>query len=494
MLHAHVHPLGRAQRLQDGGAGPAARRRSRHQERDHQHRGRVGLRLAARRGGRPPAGAHLALRRERAPAHLVRQRLRLPGHRRDHQDRDRREGPAHRHHALGRRRRPARQQDRVGRARHAPPDRHRRALATASGRSTRTSRPRCASCAPSCSSWKQKKQEEKMGNIHAQKKAIEWGSQIRSYVLAPYRLVTDHRTEIKVGNVDAVLDGDLDQFMVAMLLELAGDPSLGLRRHLRRLLPNRATMGSKPVTKVVTMRTAVDCFRKPQGIQAVGLWVPVGNPWRNMADERELIAEREKKVAGNPRARRQPLRQRIHADATPRPRCSPSSRAPQPPPDGAAGRRARLRRCCRTSTSRSPAASSPSAAFGKAAFVKILRPQPARSRSGSARTWSATPPFALWKQARARRLHRGGRRAPTITQDRRADHPRRERRHPDQGDAPAAREVARPVGRRDPLPPALRRPGRQPRGARGVPQALGDRAPASAASSTRAGSSRSRRR
>ncbi len=71
----------------------------------------------------------------------------------------------------------------------------------------------------------QKKQEEKMGNIHAQKKAIEWGSQIRSYVLAPYRLVTDHRTGMKVGNVDAVLDGDLDQFMVARLLELAGDPT-----------------------------------------------------------------------------------------------------------------------------------------------------------------------------------------------------------------------------------------------------------------------------
>ena len=71
----------------------------------------------------------------------------------------------------------------------------------------------------------QKKQEEKMGNIHAQKKAIEWGSQIRSYVLAPYRLVTDHRTGLKVGNVDAVLDGDIDQFMVARLLELAGDPT-----------------------------------------------------------------------------------------------------------------------------------------------------------------------------------------------------------------------------------------------------------------------------
>jgi peptide chain release factor 2 len=75
----------------------------------------------------------------------------------------------------------------------------------------------------------QKKQEEKMGNIHAQKKAIEWGSQIRSYVLAPYRLVTDHRTGLKVGNVDSVLDGDLDQFMVAMLLELAGDPTAASR-------------------------------------------------------------------------------------------------------------------------------------------------------------------------------------------------------------------------------------------------------------------------
>jgi peptide chain release factor 2 len=71
----------------------------------------------------------------------------------------------------------------------------------------------------------EKKQEEKMGGLHAQKKAIEWGNQIRSYVLAPYRLVSDHRTGLKVGNVDAVLDGDLDQFMVAMLLVLAGDPS-----------------------------------------------------------------------------------------------------------------------------------------------------------------------------------------------------------------------------------------------------------------------------
>jgi peptide chain release factor 2 len=71
----------------------------------------------------------------------------------------------------------------------------------------------------------QKKQDEKMGNIHAQKKAIEWGSQIRSYVLAPYRMVSDHRTGIKDSDVDGALDGDLDRFMVARLLQLAGDPS-----------------------------------------------------------------------------------------------------------------------------------------------------------------------------------------------------------------------------------------------------------------------------
>jgi peptide chain release factor 2 len=63
-----------------------------------------------------------------------------------------------------------------------------------------------------------KKREAEMQDLNAQKNAIEWGSQIRSYVLAPYRQVTDHRTELKVGNVDAVLDGDLDQFIQTFLL------------------------------------------------------------------------------------------------------------------------------------------------------------------------------------------------------------------------------------------------------------------------------------
>jgi peptide chain release factor 2 len=63
------------------------------------------------------------------------------------------------------------------------------------------------------------KREAKMEQLQGDKKAIEWGSQIRSYVLHPYRQVNDHRTNLKVSNVDAVLDGDLDAFAQAYLLQ-----------------------------------------------------------------------------------------------------------------------------------------------------------------------------------------------------------------------------------------------------------------------------------
>ena len=53
-----------------------------------------------------------------------------------------------------------------------------------------------------------------------EKKKIEWGSQIRSYVLAPYRLVKDHRTGVEVGDADRVLDGDLDGFIRAALASM----------------------------------------------------------------------------------------------------------------------------------------------------------------------------------------------------------------------------------------------------------------------------------
>ncbi len=64
-----------------------------------------------------------------------------------------------------------------------------------------------------------KKEEEakKMEKFEKAKKKIEWGSQIRSYVFHPYNMVKDHRTSVETGNVQAVMDGDLDQFIEAYL-------------------------------------------------------------------------------------------------------------------------------------------------------------------------------------------------------------------------------------------------------------------------------------
>ena len=63
-----------------------------------------------------------------------------------------------------------------------------------------------------------RKKEEEAESLAGEKKEIGWGSQIRSYVLHPYRMVKDHRTDYEVGNADAVLDGDLDGFIEAYLL------------------------------------------------------------------------------------------------------------------------------------------------------------------------------------------------------------------------------------------------------------------------------------
>ena len=60
--------------------------------------------------------------------------------------------------------------------------------------------------------------EEEREKIEGQKMEIAWGSQIRSYVLHPYRMVKDHRTGHETGNVDSVLDGDLDDFIQAYLM------------------------------------------------------------------------------------------------------------------------------------------------------------------------------------------------------------------------------------------------------------------------------------
>jgi peptide chain release factor 2 len=63
-----------------------------------------------------------------------------------------------------------------------------------------------------------RKREAERDKVESAKMDIAFGSQIRSYVLAPYRLVKDHRTGVEKGQVDAVLDGDIEEFMTAYLL------------------------------------------------------------------------------------------------------------------------------------------------------------------------------------------------------------------------------------------------------------------------------------
>ena len=64
-----------------------------------------------------------------------------------------------------------------------------------------------------------RKKKEEAAAFSEEKKEIGWGSQIRSYVLHPYRMVKDHRTDYETGNTDAVLDGELDGFIEAFLLQ-----------------------------------------------------------------------------------------------------------------------------------------------------------------------------------------------------------------------------------------------------------------------------------
>ena len=68
-----------------------------------------------------------------------------------------------------------------------------------------------------------RKRREKVAEIESNKKKIEWGSQIRSYTLQPYKLVKDTRTGFESSNAQAVLDGDIDGFIKAFLMEFGGE-------------------------------------------------------------------------------------------------------------------------------------------------------------------------------------------------------------------------------------------------------------------------------
>lgn len=66
-----------------------------------------------------------------------------------------------------------------------------------------------------------KEREEKLAKNYAEKQRIEWGSQIRSYVMHPYSMVKDHRTDVETSNVEAVMNGEIDTFIEAYLKQRA---------------------------------------------------------------------------------------------------------------------------------------------------------------------------------------------------------------------------------------------------------------------------------
>jgi len=65
---------------------------------------------------------------------------------------------------------------------------------------------------------KKKAKLEKIEKLEDAKSEIAWGNQIRSYVLHPYRMIKDVRTKVEIGDVDRVLDGDIDEFIKSSLL------------------------------------------------------------------------------------------------------------------------------------------------------------------------------------------------------------------------------------------------------------------------------------
>ncbi len=197
-----------------GFAGRAARgqpgRGGRHQVGHLPRHRRERLRAVRRRARRAPARAPLAVRLRAPPPDELRRRRGRARRRGRRRDRDRRRRSAGRHlprlaaPAASTSTRPTRPcASRTARAASS-------CSARTSARSPPTGRPRWRCCARSSLERAERERQEEIAREKGEAQDVNFGSQIRSYVLHPYTLVKDHRTGHEMGDVQRVLDGDLD--------------------------------------------------------------------------------------------------------------------------------------------------------------------------------------------------------------------------------------------------------------------------------------------
>ena len=137
----------------------------------------------------------------------------------------------------------------------------------------------------------ERKRQEEIAKERGEAQDVGWGSQIRSYVLHPYTMVKDHRTNVEAGNVQGVLDGDLDEFVRAELLRRAGDgaprlagpAALGRARPQAGAPPPRRRRSDVPVRRPalrLRLRAGSSCGRPRPSASGSAPGVPAAGPVR----------------------------------------------------------------------------------------------------------------------------------------------------------------------------------------------------------------------